>query len=267
MFITVITDCHDSNALGRQSTRYASLFGLNPSFVSVSGSMDYSAELETAGDVIDCLDAGLGREGLIVFNVAPRGGHGALRENGSPFGYFKYGRTFVFGTIDGLVLPFLKNFGLLDEVFVSDLEQTMRLAVEEEIAGEGDLKKSLSTQFRSFDYLPFASCVLKKRGALPGKTEKVADLPKEFSGQIWKIDNFGNMKTSVLASDVKGGVLKTKWGDFRIYERMKDAPLGEVCAVVGSSGLDDKRFVEIIRRGENCAEALSARVGEKIFVI
>lgn len=267
MFITVITDCHDSNALGRQSTRYASLFGFRPSFVSVSGNMDHSAELETAGDVIDCLDAGLGRKGLIVFNVAPRGGHGISRENGSPFGYFKYGRTFVFGTVDGLVLPFLKNFGLLDEVFVSDLEQTMRSAIEEKIAGEDELKKSLFTQFRSFDYLPFASYVLKKRGALPGKTEKVADLPKEFSGRIWKIDNFGNMKTDITAGETDGQTVYSKWGNLKIYRSMKDAPLGETCAVVGSSGLGDKRFIEIIRRGENCAEALFARAGEKIFVI
>jgi hypothetical protein len=228
--------------------------------------MDESAELEAAGNIIDCLDAASPRKGIIVFNVAPRGGRGLQRENGSPFGYFKYEETFIFGTVDGLVLPFLKYFGITDEVYVSQYEEVLSLALNESLITKEEAKRAKSTQFRSFNYLPFAAFLLIKNGTLPNKKEKVPELPSDYQNRIWKIDNFGNIKTSIIIENSKkNSVIETKWGKLNIYNSLKDAPPRQVCALVGSSGLREKRFLEIIARGLNCAQILSAKEGEKII--
>ena len=81
MFVRIISDCRDDNARGRVETRIAALLGVTPGFTGVAN------DLEAAGNLVDMLAAGLGRDGIIMVNVAPRN---VKRENGSPFGVFKW---------------------------------------------------------------------------------------------------------------------------------------------------------------------------------
>ena len=91
MFVSIINDCNDENAMNRQASRAASFFN---SAVSTLGVSDFgtegSGELEAAGNLIDTLDACEGREGVILVNVANRHGKGKKWPNGTPFCYFYY---------------------------------------------------------------------------------------------------------------------------------------------------------------------------------
>src|SRR5688572_12965729 len=98
MFVTIINDCKDENAFGRQATKAAALFGCSIVTVGVD------SDIEAAGNLIDCLDAGEGKEGVILVNVAPRHGDAKKWPNGTPFGYFLYKETLVVTSIDGLTL-------------------------------------------------------------------------------------------------------------------------------------------------------------------
>ena len=76
MFITIINDSRDGNAFGWQATRAASLFGCA---VSTIGVVD---DLEAAGNVVDALDAGEGREGIgekRLLEIVVQGGSAAER--------------------------------------------------------------------------------------------------------------------------------------------------------------------------------------------
>jgi hypothetical protein len=71
MFVTIITDCSDSNALGRQMTRSASLFGFSPVAMPISHQFDVPSDLEAGCHLIDVLDSCRGSSGVILLNKAP----------------------------------------------------------------------------------------------------------------------------------------------------------------------------------------------------
>ncbi|PIZ82395.1 MAG: hypothetical protein COY02_00205, partial [Parcubacteria group bacterium CG_4_10_14_0_2_um_filter_41_6] len=62
MFITIINDCKDQNAAGRQAARVACLFNIAPTFVGVQ------SDIEASGNIIDVLDATEGKKGIILAN-------------------------------------------------------------------------------------------------------------------------------------------------------------------------------------------------------
>ena len=97
MFVTLITDCKDDNALGRSTTRLSTLFDCNITTIGVNG---WDADLEAAGNLIDMLDASEGKKGVILVNVAPRHKSGKKWPNGTPFGYFHYKDTLVVISVD-----------------------------------------------------------------------------------------------------------------------------------------------------------------------
>ena len=77
MFVTIINDCRDPNALGRQATRAASLFDCSVTPIGVEN------DLEAAGMLVDVLDAAEDRKGVILVNVAPRQSSGKKHDNAS----------------------------------------------------------------------------------------------------------------------------------------------------------------------------------------
>ncbi|MBI1839007.1 MAG: hypothetical protein HYR95_01760, partial [Candidatus Colwellbacteria bacterium] len=103
MNITIINDCRDANAAGRQAARAATLLGGTVAFIGVTN------DLEASGNLIDALDAIEGKGGIVLVNVAPRNGTAKKWENGTPFGYFWYKETLVLASVDGLTLSLVKK--------------------------------------------------------------------------------------------------------------------------------------------------------------
>lgn len=104
MQITIINDCCDENAKLRQISRAGSLIKN-----SSANCFGVKSEMEAAGFLADAIDAFEGREGVILANVAPRGGKGKRWENGTPFGYFWHKKTLIVSSADGLVLSLAKK--------------------------------------------------------------------------------------------------------------------------------------------------------------
>lgn len=247
--------------MGRQATRISTLFGLNPSLVAIN---NYS-ELEAAGNIIDVLDASDGQTGVLLVNSAPR--HKKKWPNGTPFGYFYYKKTLVVSTIDGLCLSLIKKFGLTPEICLTDVPTVVDFMIK-----EGHLDPHLrhtiaESQFRSYDYMPRLAKWIEDGLEVPYESysiKEVEDAPKA----VWWVDNFGNCKTTLLREDVgfePGKIIKTKFGEFKCYTQLRDVPVGEAALTIGSSGLHDKRFLEIIVQGKSAAEKFRITVGSEII--
>lgn len=60
--------------------------------------------------------------------------------------------------------------------------------------------------------------------------------------------------------------IKTSLGSFKFYERLKDVPDGKTAIYIGSSGIGNKRFLEIAtqNRKGSAAKTLNLRVGKEI---
>mgnify|MGYP001572747578 CR=1 FL=1 len=119
MNITIINDCKDENARGRQLTRIGSIFQYPANFIGVSN------ELEAAGNIIDVLDANGENSGIILVNVAPRNGKAKKYPNGTPFGYFWYEKTLIISSIDGYTLSIVKKLKLTKFINVLNIPETL----------------------------------------------------------------------------------------------------------------------------------------------
>lgn len=97
MHITIINDCRDDNARGRQQARIQTLFGKSATFIDVQN------DIEAGSNLIDILDATQKTHGIVLLNVAPRNGKAKQWENGTPFGFTRHKDTWIVGTIDGYI--------------------------------------------------------------------------------------------------------------------------------------------------------------------
>ncbi|HYC83457.1 MAG TPA: SAM hydroxide adenosyltransferase [Candidatus Paceibacterota bacterium] len=258
MNITIINDCKDDNAAGRQIARASALFKAPVSLVGVS------SDLEAAGNLIDILDAYDNNPGVILANVAPRNGQAKKWPNGTPFGYFRYRNVLIASSVDGLTLSLAKKLKLADGIEVLDIPTVVARFVKEGIVSEEVGRHIVDTQFRSFDFLPRAAAYLLKNGTLDSErlpAEEIADAPQA----IWWIDNFGNCKTSILESELgEGGAIETKFGRIERFRRLKDVPDGTPALIAGSSGLGAHRFLELAVQGESAARVLGISSGDLV---
>ncbi|OGH14740.1 MAG: hypothetical protein A2687_02710 [Candidatus Levybacteria bacterium RIFCSPHIGHO2_01_FULL_38_26] len=261
MFTTIINDCRDQNALARQATRALTLFGYGVSIIGVED------DLQTAGNLIDVLDASEGKKGLIIANVAPRHGGGKKWENGTPFGYFFFKDTLVVSTIDGYCLSLIKKFSLIDSVKVFDLPKTVNLMIKHGYVKSEFHDLIVNSQFRSYDFAPRAAKLIVDKIEVASEKyplENVKDIPKT----IWWVDNFGNCKTTVLPKDIgfkPGKILKTKLGEFQCYPRLKDVPNHKPGIIVGSSGFGTKQLLELVIQGKSAAKEFGITSGSILF--
>ncbi len=247
--------------MGRQATRISTLFGLNPSLVAIN---NYS-ELEASGNIIDVLDASDGQNGVLLVNSAPR--HKKKWPNGTPFGYFYYRKTLVVTTIDGLCLSLVKKFSLTPEICLTDVP-----TVVDHMIKEGHLDPHLrdtiaKSQFRSFDYMPRLAKWIEDGLEVPHEKYSIDEV-EDAPNAVWWVDNFGNCKTTLLKEDVgfePGKILNTKFGEIKCYTQLRDVPVGEAAVTIGSSGLGDKRFLEIIVQGKSAADTLGIEVGSEVI--
>ena len=261
MTVTVINDCHDPNARGRQEIRIAGLFGEQVKFIGVNN------DLEASGNIIDAIDAATGAS-VIFTNVAQRNGAGKKWENGTPFGKFRYengaGVHHVFTTIDGYTLSAACFLGMTDHVDCFDTWECARILKSEGLFPAKSIRAVCESQFRSFDFLPFAAKFVVEGGKLP--TTPYREFPL-LPPAIWYVDNFGNCKTTILANSRPTEKTITINGkELPFFKRLKDVPDQKLAVVVGSSGIGRKRFLEIVWQGGNAAETLKLVSGSILTV-
>lgn len=265
MHITIINDCSDPNAEGRQVSRVGVLAKeASVSFVGVESYGDLSA----GGNLIDILDAMGGKKGAVLVNVAPRhkGSHigGSVWPNGTPFCYFKYKETVIVATIDGLTLSLVKKLELVNEVHLMDVAVVAQDMKQKGLITEEEAHYLPLSQFRSFDFSPRVAVALLEGYIPPSEPYSITQIP-QAPKEVWWIDNFGNAKTTLLPEEISftvGGKAETALGTFTCYEQLAHVPKDEVGLTIGSSGLGGKRFVELVIQGGRASDQLGLMVGD-----
>ncbi|MFC1640471.1 SAM hydroxide adenosyltransferase [Patescibacteria group bacterium] len=261
MFVTIINDSRDDNALGRLRTRAVALLEAPVTSVGVT------SDLEGAGNLVDVLDASQGAFGVVMMNIAPRN-HEAKKKwpNGTPFGYFYYENTLVLSTIDGLALSLVKKLDVIKELHVFDIPTVLRYAVEQGLLEKSQLKHISENQFRSYEFLPRAAQWLMHQHELPAKPMLLRGV-KKAPAAVWYVDIFGNCKTTILPEEIRFRAGKTKLlkkQKVKCYNRLKDVDDLKPGITVGSSGIGDRRFVEIAVQGGSAADLLDLKSGSRI---
>lgn len=247
MFATIINDCHCDNARGRQETRITSLLNCPANFIKVD------SDLEAAGNLVDALDSGLGEKGVILVNVAPRNGEAKKWSNGTPFGFFYFQDTLVISTIDGRTLSLVKKLGITDKIQTVNVEEVLGEKIPE--------KKYLTqTQFRSLEFTPRLAYWLLSGEKIKTKEIDIEEVP-DLGATVWWVDNFGNIKTSVLAGTDEAERISSRLASqgFEVTSKLKDTPEGRPSLVVGSSGLGERKFLEIVINGRNASGELDIK--------
>jgi hypothetical protein len=226
-------------------------------------------DLEAALNLVDQLDAIRSAPGIILVNVAPRNGDAKRWQNGTPFGWLKVEDTFVFGTIGGLTFSLLQK--ILGQKLVLNVFDLPR-AVECFELPRAEKDHIISTQFRSFEFLPRAAAAIIRGMKLP--TEEWSEVPEAPQAVVW-IDNFINVKTSVLPEEIgfRAGekISLTVNGETEVltcYDRLKDVPDDTCGLVIDSSGLwvggINRRFLGIVINGGRAADHFKLKSGENI---
>lgn len=260
-FSALITDCRDENARGRQLARLSTFLSAGTAFVGVQ------SDLEAAGNLVDILDAGGGGEGVVLVNIAPRQGVQEKWKNGTPFGYFWYKKTLVLTTIEGMALSLVKKLGMAKTIHVLDIPEVVEMMFKHGMVNKTEAAEIAETQFRSFEFLPRAAALLLSEKNLPARdllVKDVLDAPRA----VWWVDNFGNCKTTLLSQDVlvdSSGRVTLTIGEFPYFERLRDVPDGERAVIRGSSGILEKRFLEIIVQGKNAAMEINISSGMEVL--
>lgn len=261
MTITIINDCRDANAAGRQVARAASLFGAQVSFVGVG------SDLEAAGNLIDILDAIGDSEGVVLVNVAPRNGKAKKWQNGAPFGYFWYKRVLVVTSVDGFTLSLVKKLRLIDAAYVFDVDVTLDELITNG-ALSGELRNSIAhTQFRSYNFLPRVAAYLLKHKDITGMRLAIGDIP-DAEAAVWWVDNFGNCKTTAFSNDAASReeiCKQARFGTLTYVPQLKDVPDNVAALVQGSSGLGEQRFLEIVVQGGSAARRFGLSSGDTLL--
>lgn len=261
MFVTIINDCHDGNANARQETLLASLFKYDLDNISSVG-IGFGDTIEASGNLIDILGISESH-GIVLLNAAPRTKN---FPNGTPFGHFYYKNVHVVSTVDGYSLSLVKKLKLTDSIELFDVPTVIDWAV-----GEKKIDKELGerikvSQFRSLDFSPRVAHWIWEGWNVPSTTypiDKILDAPNT----IWYIDIFGNCKTTLLPEDINfkpGNEVEIKGVHIKCYQYLKDVPSGELAIIQGSSGIGDKKFLEIVINGDNVAKVLGLKVGDEI---
>ena len=257
MVLTLITDCADSNARGRQESRLQALFQKQPSFIPIPGTLDDAATLEASGNIVDILDAIGESEAVILANVAPRNAEEKKWGNGTPFGYFRYKNALVCTTVSGSMLSLPHKLELVAEYHIFDMEETLRKMVEGCMFDEHEAQRIAGSQFRSFDFLPRVAHWLYNGGDVV-TTPLSLETIRHAGKRVWTIDNFGNAKTTICNNELpeNATTLETLFGELPIVTSLKDVPDGTPAVTVGSSGIGECHFLEIVVQGQRASSVL-----------
>ncbi|MEU4195217.1 SAM hydroxide adenosyltransferase [Kribbella sp. NPDC026611] len=260
--ITYITDCFDSNARARLSTRIGALFGQPPTIVAADGP---DPESFAALTLLDCLLAteSLGTSGhptITLLNIAPRDG---AWPNGVPFCFFWYGEHLVASTFNARALALVRRELGIDHVYVTDIREAVTAAG----FSAADIEKLAGTQFRSLWYLPLLAKWVADGRAVPS-TETAIPAGVDEEPAVAVVDNFGNCKLDrrldFAPGDTRTVVRRNDDGttelvDVACYRHLTDVPRGAAGLIVGSSGTG---FAELVVRGGSAARRFGLRPGD-----
>ncbi|MEU6166009.1 SAM hydroxide adenosyltransferase [Streptomyces tanashiensis] len=269
--VVSLTDCADPNALARQSTRIATLFGATPTVLPLGGPDPEGAAALTLLDLLRSTDliGGPTQPVVILVNIAPRDGHWP---NGVPFCYFRHGDHLVISTLNHRVLDPLVTYLGLTEVQVTDVREVLEAAA----AGWAELtpaeiEEMVRTQFRSLWYVPLLARWLADGRPVPARPTAVQQSVAQ-DVRVAVVDNFGNCKLDRPAAELPGfdgtkSLLvhnRQEGRDVRVrcYDRLPDVPLGEPGITVGSSGIG---FAELVVRGGSAADVFGLNQGDQVF--
>jgi hypothetical protein len=259
MFATIINDCQDDNARGRQLSRLTSLLDTHTSFVGVQ------SDLQAGVQLIDILDATEGRRGLILINVAPRGGHTTKWENGTPFAFTWYKETLIVSSVDGFALSGLKQYLDYDHVSLLDIHTATDAMLRAGFINPETASRIPHSQFRSFDFTPRIGAFLMSQNDTPSTPYALADIPN-LPKAIWHIDNFGNCKTTLTTKDLHNATeLTTRFGTLPYIEHLRDVPDNQAAIITGSSGYGTHRFLELVCQRAPFAARYNAHIDDDIF--
>lgn len=263
MTITIINDCKDQNAIGRQTARASALLKAPVFFTGVSSDFSDHGDLEASGNIVDILDAIGKNSGFVLVNVAPRHGHAKRWSNGTPFGYFYYKNVTICSTIGGLTLSLIKKLNLAPTVNVVEVAD----AISRWSISSTEKRRIIDSQFRSYDFLPRLAAHLSQGEKIPHHPISIKEFPDPPKA-VWWVDNFGNCKTTLIANDIgfePGKIVKTSLGKLTCYSRLKDIPNDKAALIVGSSGLGEKRFLEITVQGGDAAHTFGLSTGSLVL--
>ncbi len=264
MHITIINDCSDENVVGRQLARVATLTDASVGFIGLGAYGDMAA----AGNLIDALDAHEGTRGAVLVNVAPRHGGGKKWSNGTPFCYFWHNHTLVIATFGGHTLSLVKKLDLVERVSLIDVHAVVDKMAREHLLDEKMAERVNTTQFRSFDFVPrVASYILRENE--PPATQVTLDEVVDMPSVVWWVDNFGNVKTSLLPDEAgfeAGKTIIVNDEKLLCYTRLADVPDGERAVIIGSSGVGAQRFLEIVVQGKRACDAFGLSIGSEVVI-
>lgn len=270
MFVTLITDCSDQATMGRSLTRISTLFDSNitPVGVDKNGKLSPSSFVEAAFNLVDILDASGGEKGVVLVNVAPRSGLAKKWKNGTPFGYFYYNNTLVCSSIDGGVLSLVKKLGVVDKLEIWDIPEVMEYIKSENILESDKADYIKETQFRSFEFLPRVARWTWDKVDVPTKEYIIDDVKIDNEAAV--IDNFGNIKSTILPEEIQfkpGNMVELAIGrTIKCYKRLKDVPNNELALVIGSSGISENRFLELVVQGASAHKETGIHIGDNLLM-
>ncbi len=262
--VRVISDCRDGNARMRYEDRFNAI--LPGAHVKVRRVRN---DLQAAGNLVDAIQARRWRHGVIVLNVAPRN---EAQErpadwNGSPFGYVRVDSVDIFGTVEG------DGFTLLQKVLGRRLELEVFEAAEvvKHLDVDEDTRREMvESQFRSCEFVPDLMAVVLSGKPLPSRRgQQVSELTGSW---VWEVDCFGNLKTTILPEDVgfEAGKVFTfhdgRGRTFQVmaYRQLRQVPKGQPGLVIGSSGYQKKRWLELVVNGGSARKWFRIKRGELI---
>jgi hypothetical protein len=276
-----VNDCQDDDARTRLTARSSEILGQPAGFVGVHN------DLEGAGGIITALDSLNGashptsrrHRNVILANWAPRNGDGAQYENGSPFCYFWYQGTLVVTTLQGRMLSLVKKFGLVDEVHVLDTRETLNALWQDGMISSAEEARIGDTQFRSLEFSPRIAAYLLRHKRMKGAQKLSLEEVPDAGGVVWHVDRFAeyaNCKTTLTLKDVTintadtsqgpyGSIATKRFGTVPFFPSLALAPEGVPSIVVGSSGLGEDRFLEVVINGGSAGKHFDVSVGDEVL--
>lgn len=247
--IAIVSDC-GGQAMSRMISRYYALLD------AVCIPYDSLSLVEASGNIVDALDAFRGFKSAVVCNSAPR--RDTRGTNGSAIVYGTVGKTIIISTVCalGLLKKLVPNF------------TARKVSVKSFMQSECGNKSDTTPNFRGLEVIPSVLSSLVYEHNVSGLSLPYSkDNFPLIEPSVWLVDTIEgkptNIKLTILRDEASwfkpGDKITIKFGGepftpLTCYERLTHIPDGEAGIYVGSSGLGDRRFLEVAVMGGRAAE-------------